>query len=136
MKQPTTIYSTGTAAIAAAMTRHGLRRFIGISASPLTPDDYRTVMDRRIVHPILYRFFGRGYEDMRLMENQLADSELAWTIFRPPRLTNGRRTGRARTATGGRLPRGWSVSRADLAAAMLAAVDDVALDRQFVAIAR
>jgi hypothetical protein len=49
------------------------------------------------------------------------------TVFRPPRLTNGASTGRYRTAVDGPLPRAWSVSRADLAAAMLAAAQDSAL---------
>jgi putative NADH-flavin reductase len=37
MKAPTTVYSTGVANIVEAMRRAGVRRFIGVSALPVTP---------------------------------------------------------------------------------------------------
>jgi NAD(P)H-binding len=89
-----------------------------------------------VVFPILWKFFGGLYEDMRRMEQILAASDTDWTVFRPPRLTNGPLTGHARTAIGKPLPGGRVVSRADLAAAVLAAIDDRATVRQAVAIAR
>jgi uncharacterized protein YbjT (DUF2867 family) len=73
---------------------------------------------------------------MRRMEQILGASDTDWTVFRPPRLTNGPLTGQARTAVGKPLPGGRMVSRADLAAAMLAAINDPATVRQTVATAR
>ena len=69
------------------------------------------------------------------MEDLLAASDRDWTVFRPPRLTNGAPTERHRTAVDAPLPRAWSVSRADLAAAMLAAAQDPALVGHAVTIA-
>lgn len=135
MGKPTTVYSQGTAAVIAVMVRNAVTRFVGISAIPLTPDSEKSALERRIVHPLLHRFFGGGYDDMRRMERLLADSQIAWTVFRPARLTNGPKTGRYRTARDRSLRHAWSISRADLASAMLAAVNDTTLYRRAVAIA-
>ena len=118
------------------MDKEGVRRFVGISAGPVAPDSAKPFMDRHVIHPLLYRLFGGSYDDMRAMERLLAGSRLDWTVFRPPRLTSGPKTGRYRTAIDGPLPRARSVSRADLAGAMLAAVGDTATRRHAVAIAR
>ncbi|HEV8045290.1 MAG TPA: NAD(P)H-binding protein [Rubrobacter sp.] len=135
MNRPTTVYSAGTAEVLAAMRDADVRRFVGVTAAPVGPDDHKSALDRYLVHPLLHRFFGGGYDDMRRMEDLLAASDRDWTVFRPPRLTNGASTGRYRTAVDGPLPRVWSVSRADLAAAMLAAAQDPALVEHAVAIA-
>lgn len=56
-------------------------------------------------------------------------SAVDWTVFRPPRLTNGLASSRYRTAVGKPLGHAWTISRATLAAAMLAAAGDPALSR-------
>jgi putative NADH-flavin reductase len=60
------------------------------------------------------------------MEDVLRRSDLAWTAVRPPRLTDGPRTGVYRIADGRNLRRGLRISRADVAEFMLRAVDDLA----------
>ena len=135
MNRPTTVYSAGTAAILAAMREADVRRFVGVTAIPAGPGDHNSALDRYVVLPLLRRFFGGGYDDMRRMEDLLAASDRDWTVFRPPRLTNGAPTERHRTAVDAPLPRAWSVSRADLAAAMLAAAQDPALVGHAVTIA-
>lgn len=135
LSRPTTVYSAGTAAVLTAMAEAGVRRFVAISAVPVAPDEQKNLFERRVLHPLLYRFFGGGYDDMRRMEDLLAASDRDWTVFRPPRLTNKLASGRYRTAVDAPLPRARSVSRADLAAAMLAAAQDPALTRHVVTIA-
>lgn len=66
--------------------------------------------------------FRAPYADLAAMEDELRASDLQWTILRPPRLANKPLTGRYRTAIGRNLRHGLSVSRADLAHAMLAVV--------------
>jgi putative NADH-flavin reductase len=132
---PTTLYSAGTAAVLKAMDNAGVRRILVVTADPTGPAKDR-LGEAKIIHPILWQFLRGTYEDMRRMEQLLAASDTDWTVFRPPRLTNGPLTGKARTAVGKFLPRGRVVSRADLAAAMLAAIHDPATVRQAVAIAR
>jgi putative NADH-flavin reductase len=75
------------------------------------------------------------YGDLARMEDLLRESELDWTVFRPPRLTNGPLTGKYRTALGQNLRRGALISRADVAQAMLAALDQPATIRQAIGIA-
>lgn len=123
-KEPTTVYSTGTANVLDAMRRAGVRRFIGVTALPVTPRAEVSVLERLVVYPILYRFFGAGYADMARMEQLLRGSDVDWTVVRPPRLTNGPATGHYRTSLNRHLPRGRTLSRADLAAAMLRLLDD------------
>ncbi|PZS38494.1 MAG: hypothetical protein DLM62_13470 [Pseudonocardiales bacterium] len=64
---------------------------------------------------------------MRAMEAVVAASDRDWTVFRPPRLTNTAATGRYRLAVDAPLPRARTVSRADLATAMVAAAQDPTL---------
>lgn len=101
----------------------------------MTPRAEVGVLERRLVHPILYRFFGEGYADMARMEQVLRRSEADWTVVRPPRLTNGPATGRYRTAVNRHLARGRTISRADLATAMLQLLDDPDAVRATVGIA-
>lgn len=135
LKQPTTVYSVGTSAILTAMAQAGVRRFVGISAAPAAPDDHKNLFERRLLHPLLGHFFGGAYEDMRRMEQLLVDSDRDWTIFRPPRLTSRSASGRYRTAVDSRLSKALTISRADLAAAMLAAIEEPTVVRHAVSIA-
>src|SRR5215210_8282534 len=61
MKRPTTVYSAGMAAVLAAMRDADVRRFVGVTAVPVGPDDQKSALDRYLVHPLLQRFFGGGY---------------------------------------------------------------------------
>ncbi|MHB8531759.1 MAG: NAD(P)-dependent oxidoreductase [Solirubrobacteraceae bacterium] len=123
--EPTTVYSTGTTNILQAMNRAGVQRLVTISAVPVTPREQVGIINRRLVFPILYRFvFGEGYRDMTRMERLLQASASAWTVLRPPRLTDGPATGRYRTAVNEPLRRAGKISRADLAQAMLDALEN------------
>ena len=123
-RRPTTVYSTGAANIRDAMQRAGVRRFVGISALPVTPRTEMGSAERWIVVPVLRIFFGSMYADMTRMEQVLRDSDLDFTIMRPPQLTDKRATGQYRTAINRRLPRARKISRADLAAEMLKVIPD------------
>lgn len=135
MKAATTVYSTGTTTILTAMQKAGTRRFVGVSAAPVAPATHTSLVERHVVHPLLHRSYGGGYNDMRRMEDLLAASECDWTVFRPPRLTDKPAIGHYRTAVDGPLARAWSLSRGDLATAMLAAAHDTTLAGHTVTIA-
>ncbi|MGH3905883.1 MAG: NAD(P)-dependent oxidoreductase [Pseudonocardiaceae bacterium] len=105
------------------MRTAGVRRFIGLSAVPVTPRAEVGPVDRLVVYPILYRFFGASYADMARMEQVLQHSEADWTIVRSPRLTDGPLTGSYRTAVNHHLRGGRTISRSDLAAAILDLLD-------------
>jgi putative NADH-flavin reductase len=123
-RQPTRVYSMGAANIRDAMHHAGVQRFVGISALPVTARTELGPAERSIVVPLLSMFFGEMYADMTRMEQVLRDSDLDFTIMRPPQLTNRHATGQYRTAINQHLPRARKISRADLAAEMLQVIPD------------
>jgi putative NADH-flavin reductase len=137
----------GTRAIVAAMQAVGVRRIIVVSAAPISTvpspgrphpprhDPGEGFFMRNFGTPITKSVLRDRYLDLALMEDVLRGSDLDWTIFRPPLLTNGRLTGRYRTMAGRNLRGGVSVSRADVAHAMLAAIGDGSTIRQEMGIA-
>ena len=91
---------------------------------------------RYLIKPLARRTFLRHVcADMRRGEDEIRESSLDWTIFRPPSLTGKTATGTYRTAIDRNLPHGFTVSRADLAACMLARLDDPAVVHRHVSIA-
>ncbi|MGH7513518.1 MAG: NAD(P)-dependent oxidoreductase [Gemmatimonadales bacterium] len=138
----------GTRAIVRAMDATGSRRLVVVSAAPISTvpspgrryppsrDPGEGFLMRHLLTPFAHTVMRERYADLALMEDVLRASNLEWTIFRPPRLTNGPLTGAYRTAVGRNLRRGLVVSRADVAHAMLAAVTQPATRRQEVGIAR
>jgi putative NADH-flavin reductase len=129
------IASRGTAAVVDAMQTVDVRRIIVISAAPVatTPSPGRPnppkrdpgegFFTRNLAMPLIKVALRKVYVDLALMEDVLRASELDWTAMRPPRLTN-KPGGVYRTAYGENLKRGLTLSRADLADAMLRAVTD------------
>jgi putative NADH-flavin reductase len=107
-----------------AMRCGGVRRLIAISASPLSDDSGDTWLFRRVLMPLTRAAFRSSYADMARMEDEMRQSDLAWTIVRPPRLTDKPRRGRYRTAWNRRVRGGFSISRADLADAILKLLTD------------
>ena len=69
------------------------------------------------------------------MEDIVVHSEIDWTIFRPPRLTNAAATGAYRTSLESPLRRARTLTRGDLARAMVDAVADDRLIGRAVVIA-
>lgn len=134
-RRPTRVYSAGATAILAAMREFGIRRFVAITALPIAPPDQQDALHHRLVNPLLHRFFGGAYQDMRQMEAVLAAGDRDWTVLRPPYLRDGPATGVWRAAVDAPLPHAWTLRRADLAAAMLAATTDDRLIRHSVNVA-
>ena len=135
MCRPTTLYSAAARAALAAMAETGVTRLVCVSAIPAEPDELKSPLERHVIHPLLFRFFGGGYDDMRVMEAELRRSSTNWTAFRPPYLTDAKGTGTYRFAVDAPLKGAWSISRDDLAKAMLESLDNQALFRHAVAIA-
>jgi len=141
------IASRGTATIVAAMAACSVRRLVVVSAAPVSDvasagplhaprpegDD---VLVGFVLRPIVVRALRPVYDDLLAMEEALQRSDAAWTAVRPPRLTNGPRTGTYRFAVDHNLPRGRTISRADVAHAMLAALERPEWAGHWVAVAR
>jgi putative NADH-flavin reductase len=130
-----TLRQDSTRTIIAAMQKTGTRRLLIISGS-IVADDGESAFMRYLLKPVVRRTFLRhACADMRRAEDEVHDSNLDWTILRPPSLTNKTATGTYRTAIDRNLHRGFSISRADLAAYMLTLLDDPAAKGRHIAIA-
>ncbi|MGA8207001.1 MAG: NAD(P)H-binding protein [Candidatus Dormiibacterota bacterium] len=125
------IASQATKAIIGAMKASGVRRIVVTSAAPVGTvplpghakppkhDPGDGFFMRNVLSPAIKLVAPGLYTDLALMEANLAESGLDWTVIRPPQLTNGPVTGTYRTAYGRNLRRGLRVSRADVAHLML-----------------
>ncbi len=90
---------------------------------------------RYVLGPLTRVFLKKVYADHALMEDALRASDLEWTVFRPPKLTNKPLTGKYTIALGQNLRGGFQISRADVAHAMLASLNQPETIRQTVGIA-
>jgi putative NADH-flavin reductase len=120
----TEVYSTGMANIIAAMWRASVRRLLCVSTIGLVIPPDGPLIQRLVFRHVLHNLLKRPYADMFRMEHAIQRSGLDWTIVRAARLTNGRHTGRYRTAVNATLRGAWSISRADLAGYLLGHLDD------------
>jgi putative NADH-flavin reductase len=129
------IAARGTRDIVAAMKAADVRRIVVVSAAPVGTvpslgrprppkhDPGDGFVMRHLLGPISKVALGPVFADLAEMEDVLRDSGLDWTSVRPPRLTGKPPTGAYRTAAGQNLRGGTVVSRADVAAFMLAVLD-------------
>ena len=132
---PTTVIRDSVRSIIQAMDKTGTRRFVQVSGSIVT-DDGESPYLRYLIKPVARRTFLRHVcADMRAGEDEIRRSDLDWTILRPPALTGKAAVGTYRTAIDRNLPHGFNVSRADLAACILALLDDPATVHRHVSIA-
>jgi putative NADH-flavin reductase len=141
------VVARGTRAITEAMRASGVRRVIVVSAAPVgtvsSPgrphpprhDPGDGFLIRYLADPIIKRVLAANYADLAQMEDVLRDSDLDWTVVRPPRLTSKPVTGQYRTAYGRNVRRGLFASRADVAHYMLRALNQPETFRQAIGIA-
>src|SRR6516225_94508 len=130
----TTIQQDSVRSILQAMHQVGARRLLHISGSS-TVDDGESWYMRFPVKPLARAtFLGNSCTDMRGAESLIRASDMDWTIFRPPALNSKPARG-YRTAIDRNLPHGFSVTRADLAACMVAMLPEPAIVHHHVGVA-
>jgi putative NADH-flavin reductase len=84
---PTTVIQDSVRSIIAAMRKTGTRRLLQVSGS-VVADEGESPYLRYLLKPVARRTFLRHVcADMRLGEDEIRESNLDWTIFRPPSLT-------------------------------------------------
>jgi hypothetical protein len=110
----TDVYSTGVSKTLAAMESTGAAKLAVISAVPAGSWGEQPLLQRRIALPILQRFFGASYDDMRRMETILQETtDIDWISLRPP----GWSISQAKVPTGSTSAR--AITYGDLATALL-----------------
>jgi putative NADH-flavin reductase len=130
----TTIQRDSVRSILQAMRQARARRLLHVSGSS-TADDGDSWYMRFPVKPLARAtFLGNSCTDMRGAESLIRASDMEWTIFRPPALNSKPARG-YRTAIDRNLPHGFSVTRADLAACMVAMLPEPTIVHHHVGVA-
>jgi putative NADH-flavin reductase len=120
----TTVIQDSVGSIIQAMDKVGIGRLLELSGS-VVADDGESPYLRYLLKPFARRTFLRHVcADMRAGEDEIRQSGLDWTIFRPPALTAKPPRGTYRTGVDHSVPHSLSISRADLATCMLSLLDD------------
>ncbi|CAL9569408.1 SDR family oxidoreductase [Streptomyces sp. NPDC095602] len=129
------VCSRAVRALLEAMERTGVRRVVAVSAQPvLRSGAGEPFWFRTTVTPIVRAVYRNVYADLEVMERLLAGSDTDWTVLRPPYLTDKPGTGRYRTALEENVS-GSSLTRADLAKALLDVVGDPGTVRHAIGVA-
>jgi putative NADH-flavin reductase len=119
---PITLYSASARQIVDTMQRVESRRLIVVTSSAVNPDAHPDggLLGSLVIGPLISRLGRTMYDDMRRMEEIVQDSDLDWTILRPPALFDKDAVGRTEISLE---PLGGNfAARQDLAAAMLTEV--------------
>jgi putative NADH-flavin reductase len=117
--KPTILYSEGNKNLLKAMKKKGVRRAFFISASALEISPVLPFYVRFVEKYVVQKILRHMYDDLRLMEKLIKETDNDWTIMRPPRLTNKPATGEYRFAINSFLKNCLSISRADVAHFMI-----------------
>lgn len=115
-REPVDTYSVGTANVAAAMQKAGVRRLVVVSSTAAYPAPGRSggPFALRLIEPVITKTIGRTvYDDIRKMETVVRASGLDWTIVRPSGLFDSNRV--SEYVAGECDPVGAFTSRNDLA---------------------
>lgn len=117
--KPTTLYSQGNANLLQAMKKSGVNRVFFISASAIEISPVIPFFVQLVAKYLIQKLLRHMYHDIRLMEKLVKESDVNWTIMRPPQLTNKPATGEYRIAIDHFLKNCLKISRADLAHFMI-----------------
>ena len=134
-KQPTTLYSEGTRNLVNGMARHSVSRIVTISSEVADHWAHQSPLKLWVALPLLQRFLGATYDDMRRMDIVLWESDAQWTTVRAPYIRDRAGSGSYRIATDKPLRRGFSITAPDMATALLDIVERNDLGRRFVFVA-
>jgi putative NADH-flavin reductase len=118
-KADTDLLRTFAVSVTAAMRHEDVRRVVVVSMAFLFKD---------AILPPAYLvgrlFFSSLVRDASAMERVFQESQLDWTIVRPPQLTDKARTGKYRVREGHLPCFGFKISRADVADCLIRTLDD------------
>jgi putative NADH-flavin reductase len=115
----TTLFSDGIRNIVAAMDASGVRRLVCVSAAGLAIGPHLGLPRQLFAEFVIERIMRNVYLDLARMEDEVALSDLDYTVVRAGRLTEGPYTGTYRTAVNASIRRPGPLSRADLAGYVL-----------------
>lgn len=131
----TKLYSAGNRNLMEAMKRAGISRAFFISASGLQVNPTHSLPVKFATRFILQPLLRNMYSDLWLMEKIVKESNLNWTIVRPPKLVDDPGTGIYRISINGHVTNGLKISRADVAHFMITNLINNAIFKKTVEVA-
>lgn len=129
--KPMTFYHRSARHLVDQMDKAGVQRLVCLTSVGVVDKPVGPLFYIWLIKPLLKPI----YDDMRQMEQTIRESNLAWTIVRPSRLFDGKRTGQYRVGSSGELDHANSISRADLANCILNQLDTKANWQKAIAVA-
>ena len=129
--KPMTFYRQSARNLVEQMDKAGVQRLICLTSVGVVDKPVGPLFYIWLIKPLLKHI----YEDMRQMEQTIRESRLAWTIVRPSRLFDGKRTGQYRVGSSGELAHANKISRADLADCILGQLNTQANRQKAIAVA-
>ena len=119
----TMVYSKGVCNIINYMQQNNIKRIMCVSATAIEVNPKLSFLYRMFTK-LLQAILKKPYADLLLMEHELKQTNLDWTVVRPPKLLDTSLTGKYRYAINEWLPRCTKISRADLAHFMVHHAND------------
>ena len=119
----------GTRAIVAAMQRLGVRRLVGLATPSVADPRDAPTLKARMLPVIAGVAFPNALRELVGMTAAVTGSDLDWTIGRLTRPTDRPATGTVRAGFLGHDTVGSSMTRADIAAWLIAQIDDSTYSR-------
>lgn len=111
-KKDAHIYPKATGNIIYAMKLYGVQRLVCVTSAAVDDGPGMNFFFRKIVKPL---FLKPIYTQMKIMEDNIKQSELEWTIVGPGLLTDDPHTGKYRVVENVPPKGGRKISRADVA---------------------
>jgi putative NADH-flavin reductase len=122
--KPTFAVTKGTQHILASMQAHGVKRLVVSAGAGVGDPNDEPKLINKFINIMLKLVSRHVYDDMVRAVETVRSSELDWIIVRVPMLTDSPATGDIKVGWVGK-GTGPRLSRADMAAFMLAQVDDM-----------
>jgi putative NADH-flavin reductase len=111
--------------ILASMKRQGAKRLIVVGAAGAIESTLRRIPPLRkfFFRILMATLFKKAFESQREMQRLVRASDTDWTIVQPPELVNAPATGKVRVDAEALPEKGLRISRADVAAFMVAQLE-------------
>jgi putative NADH-flavin reductase len=132
---PTRIYSEGGRNIVSGMRNANVKRGVFVTALGTSKEFRMPPVLGFLARNVVGWFLRHGWRDGARFEEELAHTDLDWTVVRPPALNRLARRGRYRRGIAEHLRSPFRLSRADLAQAVLDQLDDPATVHRWVEVA-
>jgi putative NADH-flavin reductase len=131
-RKPNPLLSQALPNILAGMKRNYVTRIIVLGAAGAARDHgkYQTALSNMVFWMVRHTLLKHPFLDQAAQERILVQSDLDYTIVRPPRLTDEPITRKYRVVPDARPPGGLRISRADVADFMLQQLTDPRFHRQ------